>query len=61
LGVWGAGGVGFAIAIDVRTYVSTAVSVPLLHWVMRRSLRFALRLAIPVIRQRVVREMKLAE
>jgi hypothetical protein len=61
LGVWGAGGVGFAIAIDVRTYVSTAVIVPLLHWVMRRSLRFALRLAIPVIRQRVVREMKLAE
>jgi hypothetical protein len=58
---WGAGGVGFAIAIDVRTYVSTAVIVPLLHWVMRRSLRFALRLAIPVIRQRVVREMKLAE
>jgi hypothetical protein len=53
--------VGFAIAIDVRTYVSTAVIVPLLHWVMRRSLRFALRLAIPVIRQRVVREMKLAE
>ena len=60
---WGAGGVGFAIAIDVRTYVSTAVKACrcCTGSCGGRSGLLLLRLAIPVIRQRVVREMKLAE
>jgi hypothetical protein len=57
LGIWGAGGAGFAVAFDVRTYVWSVVVVPLMHWGLRRSPRFVLRLAVPVIRRRVAREM----
>jgi hypothetical protein len=57
LGVWGAGGGGFALAFDVRSYLWSVVVVPLLHWGVRQSPGFALRLATPVIRRWVVRRM----
>jgi hypothetical protein len=60
LGAWGAGGVGFAFAFDVRTYVWSVVVVPLLHWGVRRSPRFVLCWAIPIIRRRIVRETQAA-
>jgi hypothetical protein len=60
VGVWGAGGAGFAVAFDVRTYVWSVIVVPLMHWGVRRSPGFVLRLAMPVIRRRIAREMKMA-
>jgi hypothetical protein len=59
LGVWSAGGVAFAIAFDSRTFVWSAVVVPLMHWGLRWSPRFVLRLATPVIRRRIAREMNM--
>jgi hypothetical protein len=57
LGLWGAGGGGYALAYDVRGYLWSVVVVPLLHWGLRRSPGFVLRLATPLIRRRVVRQM----
>lgn len=57
LGLWGAGGGSFAFAFDVRGYLWSVVVVPLLHWGVRRSPRFALWLATPVIRRWVVRRL----
>ncbi len=58
LGVWGVGGGGFALVFDVRAYVWSVVVIPLLHWGARRSPRFMLRLALPVIRHRIARDMR---
>jgi hypothetical protein len=56
MGLWGAGGGGFALAFDARSYLWSVVVVPLLHWGVRRSPGFGLRLATPVIRRWVVRQ-----
>ncbi|MGA3403497.1 MAG: hypothetical protein ABSC95_30150 [Acetobacteraceae bacterium] len=60
VGVWGVGGGGFAFAFDMRTYVWSVLAVPLLHWGVRQSPRFAVRLALPIIRRRIAREMRAA-
>jgi len=57
VGLWGAGGGFYALAFDVRTYLWSVVGVPLLHWGVRQSPRFVLRLATRVIRRWVVRQM----
>ncbi len=58
LGIWGAGGIGFAAASDLRLYVWSVVMVPLLHWGARRLPGFALRWAIPILRRRVLRDIR---
>ncbi len=60
LSVWGAGGVGFAFAFDLRIYVWSGVVIPAIHWGARRLPRFMLRWAIPIIRRGIVREMRAA-
>jgi hypothetical protein len=60
VGVWGAGGGGFALAFDFRNYLLSVVAVPLLYWAVRQSPRLVLRWAVPVIRRRIVREMQAA-
>jgi hypothetical protein len=58
LSVWGAGGAGYAVAFDLRTYAWSVVVLPLLHWGLRRSPRFVLRWAIPLIRRRIARQVR---
>ncbi len=60
IGVWAAGGGGAALTGDFRTYLWSVVLVPALHWAVRQSPRVLLRLALPVIRRGIVREMRSA-
>jgi hypothetical protein len=58
LSAWGVGGAGYAVAFDLRTYAWSVVVLPLLHWGLRRSPRFVLRWAIPLIRRRIARQVR---